>query len=205
MDSSLLSGTVTALPAFGLDGRLTANDLALQAAQPWLAEVVRAELSSGSVDLDTAVNGNPPESLLLEGSTHVSGLELRDMRQDQRLAGLESLGIEKFEFNLADRSLRTSVVNLAGAFGRIHVFEDLSTNIGDLVVDADTTESPGPESRDLDLTIAGIEIEASSLDFTDDSLPLPFTTLIGDLSWQTVAAIQSDYRTHPCGSRGPGQ
>ncbi len=187
------TGSVVALPEFRVDGEATVSGLALPVLQPWLAQVARLELGAGTIDLQASVNGTPPTSVKLEGSTSVNGLTLQDTSKNARLAALETLGIERFELDLAVPAIRTSPVALKGAYGRIHIYEDLTTNLDGLAIeqieeqgedanDTDTAADPDDApASDMQVVIAGIEVEDGALDFADDSLPLPFSTSIRSL------------------------
>ena len=188
------TGEVTALPELSLQGRISGSEVDLGVIQPWLAEQARVELNSGTLSFEADVSGNPAGSLLVSGSTRLDSLELRDANRNQRLAGLDSFSVEQFEFDMAAQSLRTSTLDLKGAFGRIHIFEDLSTNVGDLMVERAAPEQDSSTSGSLDLSVGGIDITHSSLDFADDSLPLPFQALIRDLngSVSTLSSSSSE-------------
>lgn len=187
------TGSVVALPELRVDGEATVSGLALPVLQPWLARVARLELGAGTLDLQASVTGSPPTGLKLEGSTSINGLTLQDTSENSRLAALETLGIEQFELDLAVPAIRTSPVALKGAYGRVHIYEDLTTNLDGLAIeegeeqgvdanDSGTAAEPddAPVS-DLQVVIAGIEVEDGALDFADDSLPLPFSTSIRSL------------------------
>jgi len=198
------SGSVVALPEIRLDGQATVSGLVLPVLQPWLAQQAHLELLEGTLRLEADVTGIAPDALVLTGSAGVSGLELLDARRDQRLAALQSLAVERFELDVAGASLKTSVLDLQGGYGRIHIFEDQSTNLDGLAVDAEESpaEAPDPsmppvgedEQSRFAITVGGIEVRDGSLDFADDSLPLPFQAAIraidGTLSTLATASTE---------------
>lgn len=180
------SGRVSVLPEVKVDGQLHVNALALPVLQPWLEQQAHLELSSGNLGLDAELSGTAPAAFVIAGSASLDDLELLDSRRGERLAAVDGLSVERFDLDIAGNSLKTSPIGLNGAYGRVHIYQDLSTNLDSLAVGK---ESPAEtsEARSLAITIAGIEVEDGALDFTDDSLPLPFNAEIRNMDGSVSA------------------
>jgi len=183
-------GDVVVLPGIEVQGRTTVSDLSLVTFEPWLQEIARIELESGAASVTLDVSGTPPGALNFSGSAEVTGLDIKDAVRNQRLAGFETLEIERFDIDQSAMTVKTSPVQLGGAFGRIHIFEDLTTNISGLMIESGEHQEEQAEEQPeqqgdgsgISITIAGVEMQNSSMDFADDSLPLPFRTLISNLN-----------------------
>lgn len=196
------SGSVVAVPEFRLDGHVSLSELALPVLQPWLAQRAHLELTEGSAALEADVSGEAPE-FLLAGNAGVSGLELLDARSDQRLAAVETLEVESFELDLGARSLRTSPIDLRGAYGRVHIYQDKTTNLNGLAVEAQEISEEAAQAAESEeqarfaVTVGGIDVHNAALDFADDSLPLPFQAAIRaiDGSLSTLATASAEPST----------
>jgi len=179
------SGSVTALPGFLVDGHVSASEFGLPLIQPWLAQRAHLQVVSGSAEIEADITGDPTSSLAISGSLGVNDLEVSDTLRTQSLAALQGLEVERFELDMGSRVLRTSPVDLRGAYGRLHIYQDLSTNLDGLVVEQenvdDASSGNAANNQGLDVTVAGIEVEDGALDFADDSLPLPFSTAIRNM------------------------
>ena len=179
------NGTAQLLPVLKTDGSVRISGLSLVQAQPWLQAIARLELESGLADLEGSLSvsqesGAPPE-LTFSGKMALRNFELQDALRQRRLAAVEGLRIERFEYNHAARSLKTSALAVDKPYGRIHIHEDKSTNLTDLVIAEGETEAQGDSAASpepVSISIAGIEVADAALDFADDSLPLPFNTSI---------------------------
>jgi hypothetical protein len=126
-------------------------------------------------------------------------LEVQDTLAGERLLGWTGLEIERFEADLSKYTLSTSVLELDGLYGRLHIAEDLTTNVAGLLVEtpaADTEDSSatGTAEPELAVTLGGIELNDAALDFSDFSLPLPFAAAIramnGDIS--TLSTVSAE-------------
>lgn len=183
------TGSISVLPEFRFNGEASVSHFSLPDLQPWLSQHARIDLGAGTLDLQAGVTGAPPTAMQLEGSTLIEGLEMRDTVRNERLAALEALNIERFELDLEAPSIKTSPVQLKGAYGRIHIYEDLTTNLDGLAATEEDTTAVTEDGIDgnttpgdgLGVAIAGIDIEDGAMDFADDTLPLPFSTSIRSL------------------------
>lgn len=194
--SARFQGTVTAFPEPRAEGRVRLTAVAVPLAQPYVNPFARVTLTSGTLDLTADVRHGPEQLLSAAGELTVSDFEVNDAVRDERLAAWSRLGLDRFEADLAGGRLETSVITFEGLYGRFHIAEDRSTNVGDLIVAPaavgaeaesapDSEAGPGagadPAGDFPDVTLGGIRMDDTALDFTDLSLPLPFDAAIRDL------------------------
>lgn len=198
-------GAVTAFPEPRAEGRVRLTEVALAVAQPYVNPFARVELATGTVELTADVVHGPGLLLGAAGELAIDDFSVNDALRSERLAAWNRLSLDRFEAELpgtdvSGARLDTSVLNFEGLYGRLHIAADRTTNIGDLVVGAaaGAEESDGAGEAALpDITLGGIRIEDTALDFSDLSLPLPFEAAIRDLD--------GDISTLATGSSEPAQ
>ncbi len=178
-------GSVTAFPEPVAEGRLRMEAVALAVAQPYIDPIARVRLEDGALDLSAELRHAPDQLLALAGELSVNGFELHDSVRGERLAAWESLSLDRFEADLTAQRVETSILEFQGLFGRFHIAEDLSTNVGDLLVERPDAGNETPAELP-DVTIGGVRLDDAAMDFSDFSLPLPFESDIramdGDIS-----------------------
>lgn len=193
------NGSARIRPGFDLRGDLRVDRLGLGLVQPYLAQVIRARLAGGSVNLDGRLAIQPEkEPLAYNGSASVDGLDLVTTPGDKRVLGWKALRIEQLQLGLGARRVRTSRISIEQPFAEIAIAEDKSTNIGRLLIESDDEAAREPANADAaptpDLTIDGIAVSGGTTDFSDRSLPLPFATRIKALDGRisTLASGSSE-------------
>jgi hypothetical protein len=192
-----LDGQLELLPTLVVDTSLKIDQLALQVAQPWIAEFARVEIDAGLLNADTQVRIDSDEPLALQGSMNIESLDISDMTKDERLLGWSRLAIDQLAFSTTANSLEVSKVSLASPYARILIAADQTTNFSELTISVDTDESAARDhpkvepTNPLAVTVGQIDITDGSADFTDLSLPLPFATRMNDLQGQisTLATV----------------
>ncbi len=197
------NGEVTALPDLTARGTLGLQAVSLPVAQPYVEQLLRIELQGGTLDLDGNLEHGPDQLLDLAGSLRVSNLEVVDTHQEERLLAWAAMTLDRFEFDVAGNRLQTSEVLFDRIYGRVHIAADRSTNIGDLLVEpvappggnegTDEADLPADQGK-LAITVGGIQLDDASLDFSDFSLPLPFSAAIramnGDISTLSTTSVE---------------
>jgi len=177
-------GQAVLLPEFSSSGQFKLDSLQLTVAQPWLDQVARVSLNSGAMNLDGMVSMGPEQPGTFEGSARIVDFDLTDNVRKENLAGWKAMNMDRVEVDMAAGTARTSIIELTQPYGRLQVAADQTTNLDGLMIEAGSEE--GTESQDQEttpeppfaITLAGMEIEDASLDFSDLSLPLPFSTAI---------------------------
>jgi hypothetical protein len=196
------NGEMQVLPVFEINGGLRVEALALSPAEPYLQQHARLAIKGGNLSLDGRLSVSDDESLAYRGSAGVDGLSLAplDISDTEPMAGWQAMEIEQLDLSLAKRSLETSSVFIEGGSGRVIIYEDQTTNFNRLLVARAEGEDPAPEGDDgedaasLRISIAGIVLADSRLQFADYSLPLPFSTRIHKLNGE-ISTLASDSQT----------
>lgn len=184
-------GGLTLFPDLAAEGRLELGEVAVAVAQPYVNPFLRVRLQAGTLDLAGDLAHGPDQPLALAGSLSIDDFDLGDAVREERLVAWERLALDRFEADLGENRVDTSVLAFEGLYGRFHIAEDLSTNLGDLlVVSPAAPDAPGDPSGTGSgpvaglpaITVGGVSLDAAALDFSDLSLPLPFETSIRSLA-----------------------
>lgn len=178
-------GRLQVLPAPALEGEARVEDLALGPFEPYLRQVARTHIDSGTLSLDGTIRRHEGEPLAFQGTAGIDALRISGGPDDVALVGWQALRTGRLDLRLGDGRLETDAIELEGPSGRVVIHEDRTTNFGRLLVagrpaagDSEETAGPGP----LAITIANIQVTDGSLQFADHSLPLPFSTYVQALS-----------------------
>ncbi len=193
------NGEMQVLPVFEINGGLRVEALALSPAEPYLQQHARLAIRGGNLSLDGRLSVSDDEPLAYRGSAGVDGLSLAPLEvgNTEPVVGWQVMEIEQLDLSLVQRSLETSSVSIEQGSARIIIYEDQTTNFNRLLVARAEGEDPAPEGDDgqdaapLHVSIAGIVLADSRLQFADQSLPLPFSTRIHKLNGE-VSTLASD-------------
>jgi hypothetical protein len=123
------------------------------------------------------------------GVLGLEGLRLTQSPGDRKLLGWRSLHVEGIKGHLNPLQFSANEIRLLEPDGVIAIHEDKSSNLSDLRVTKTQERSPTPRqlpasttiAPDPDIHIRRVRIEGGKLDYTDQSLVLPFSTQIVDL------------------------
>lgn len=184
------SGEAIALPRPELAGTVQLKDIQTALAQPYVNEFLNVGLSSGALSLSAEIVHRPDQMLAAEGTFSYQKFALQDLLLEEQLAGWELLQLDRFELDMAQKTLATTELEFTQLYGRLHIAEDRSTNVGDLLVTAPTANGKnGGDTRipDFTVTIGGVVMQDTALDFSDLSLPLPFDAAIRDMDGSVSA------------------
>ena len=207
-------GAVQMLPSVAVEGDIDIEEIALAQAGPYLHHFLGVQLDSGMLSINGQLNIGAEQPLAFRGSAGIDELSISQAPDDETLIGWQRLYAEEVDLDIAERALETGTITMDQLAGQIVIYEDQTTNFGELgdeppadddanddngtetVVDTGEhdngtpTDEEGEEVDPFSITIAGIELTDSGLNFTDDSLPLPFSTSIHSLSGE-VSTISS--------------
>jgi hypothetical protein len=189
-------GEMRLSPAFEINGGLRVEALALSPAEPYLQQLARLAIEGGTLSLNGQLTVSEDEPLAYRGSAGVDGLSLvpLDSSGTEPVAGWQAMAIKQLDLSLAQRSLEASSVSIEGGSGRVIIHEDRTTNYSRLLVARADEGEDGEDAAPLHVSIAGIVLADSRLQFTDHSLPLPFSTRIHKLNGK-VSTLASDTQT----------
>jgi hypothetical protein len=193
-----LSFTINAVTRFELDGAIALEDgrgnlnyslaaLPLAWFNPNLPSALKASITEGQLDTSGALSLNEflPVTVALDGSiTNFSG-SMED--SEEALTRWDTVRWTQLEVNLDERLVRLDKLLIHDYEGRVHIAEDGSINAS-RVWQQEVGEKAEEIAHDLDLDrpwqvdVPEIFISDSAIDFKDESLPIPFRTIIGDVN-----------------------
>lgn len=200
-----ITGSLGLLPQPQLEAELSVSDLPLALAQSYVSDVARIAVRAGTLGIDARIAAGPGESLAFEGDVRVRDLDTYDQGKAERLLAWRELAIDDVELRLDKQDLRVARVRLERPFARVFIAADQSTNIGDVLVAAESTApapaaptaSPSVEAAPFRARVGRILVRRGEVDFTDLSLPLPFAARIEDM--------QGEFTTVDTRSRAPSR
>lgn len=176
----LLKGQVSVLPKVTLDAALSATDLRIAVAEPYLHETARLLIKDGALNFETAIKMDEPGAVAMSGHGELRALKLDDEVAKSGILSLDRIGIDYFEYRTAANQLRISQILVQAPYLHLAVARDRSTNFNQVMVakHGEPAKSAGPPMR---ISIGKIIIAKGSADYEDLSLPLPFGAHITDL------------------------
>ncbi|RUO25566.1 hypothetical protein CWE09_02195 [Aliidiomarina minuta] len=187
-------GTLQILPTPALEGTANIDELAMVQAAPYLQYFVGLQLDSGILSLSGQMHTGAQQPFAFQGSAGINELSISQGPDDETLIGWHSLSTEQIELSLTERELESGTIVVDGLSGQVVINEDQTTNFGDLgdtpPAEEDTENEESEKPDPFSITIEGIELTDGALQFSDDSLPLPFSTHIQMLSGE-VSTLSS--------------
>ncbi len=199
----VLSSEVSSGGNVGLNGQLQPSETAFTGAvrldqvglaplKPLLAESLRFDTVEGNLSSQLKValriqNGVPNGDY--SGLMGLENLRLTQAPNDRKLLGWRSLSVEGIKGRLNPFEFSANEIRLQDPDGVIAIHADKSSNLSELRV-AKPTDRAAPPRRpaanapttpDPDIHIRRIRVEGGKLDYTDETLILPFSTQVVDL------------------------
>jgi len=191
-----LHGTVTPDPQRA-SLRVEAKGMALAPFAALLGRHVRLKLVSGSAHaagrLEWRAQGSRA-SLRYAGNAGLDALRLDQEASGEQLIGWKTMLAEGIDFDSVQRTVRIDDVRVAAPSGRLAIAKDRSTNLSDLMRKAPAGASPAEPSQPLVFSIERIHVQDGDLDFSDQSLVLPFAALVRELQG-SIAGLSSQTGT----------
>ncbi len=182
-------GHAMALPRPEVSGALTLAGVRTALVQPYVNQFLNVGLSGGELSLSADVSHGPDQLLAAAGSLNYDQFELQDLLREERLAAWDTLQVNRFELDADAKSLATSELEFHGLYGRVAIAEDRSTNVGDLLT-ATPARQPDQAAGTFAVTLGGVIMHDTALDFSDRSLPLPFDAAIREMDG-TVSTLST--------------
>ncbi|MFC0446107.1 DUF748 domain-containing protein [Pseudidiomarina halophila] len=193
-----VDGQLQLLPAPAVEANAGISELALAQAEPYLRQFINVRLASGTLSLEGEIQSDAEQPLAFIGAGGVEALSIKNGANDEALIGWHSLQTQEFKLNLGARQIETDPLIVQGLSGRVVIYEDQTTNFGQLLVGsagaADSNDS-GPDDGGSNgatnsaksdtpfaIAIESIKLNDGGLQFADNSLPLPFSTRIHSLN-----------------------
>ena len=184
-------GEVVLLPAPTIDGTFTADAIPVQLAQPWVEQALFLSIEGGSLASTAEVALDADGAFRAAGSLTTDDLQVTDTAAREPLLAWDRMAVDRYEIDSAKSAARVSSVRFTRPYGRIHIAEDLSTNVSGLVREAPEAETAPSEGPAWSVLLGGIAMDDGSMDFSDFSLPLPFATKITGMDG-TISTIDSN-------------
>lgn len=197
MDGGTLSfdGKLQLLPTLALEGSASIDKLALEPAEPYLRQFVNVKFESGTLTLNGNIQTDVQQPFAFQGAASINSLGLSEGSSDESLIGWQSLQITQLQLSLKDKQINTQPIIVEGLFGRVVIHRDKTTNIGQLVI-SQTEDAKENDDKTTPFSIAleSIELTDGTLQFADNSLPLPFSTRIHTLSGEvsTLSSVSAE-------------
>lgn len=205
-----VQGTVSTNPQrAALD--VEVRNIALAPLNPFLAKQTTLTLASGSahakgkVDWSGQGAGKRAPGVRYTGQASIDELRLDRENGSERLFAWKELLAEGIQFDSAGKQVRIDDMRLSGPAGKIAIAKDRSTNFADIVrkpaavaaaVDAPpakpatATASAATADAPFVVSVERTYVRDGELDFSDQSLVLPFAALIREFSG-TVTGIST--------------
>ena len=172
------TGTLHVRP-FNAQGMFTLSHPNLPYYAPYLKPFFRGAFTSGSLELQSSYAVKEDFSLHATSAFNLKNIAISD-RANTPLVRWKNLGVKALEFQTHPFALHVKDVALLEPYASLHIRSDMSTNIGELFPET-SDQTPAEKSAPADVTLSRFGLEKGSMDFKDDSLPLPFATQIHSL------------------------
>jgi hypothetical protein len=167
------------------------DDLPVPWFNPNLPKALKANISKGRIQASGAFElaDFAPVRAMLDGA--ISDFSLSVAEEETSLTGWEEVRLEGLVVDIPGQVVDLNALHLQRYSGRLHIKEDGSINTQRLLEDetaaqqseAEETSEPSPPWT---VKIAAIHIADSEMDFMDESLPLKFRTIIGQLEGEIL-------------------
>ncbi|WP_349616289.1 DUF748 domain-containing protein [Azotobacter salinestris] len=175
--------------------QLDSRDLDLRPAQAYLAPFIRLELRSGHLDSSLKVDLSSGEKpgLQIDGRAAIRQLHMLDTLNSRDFVKWQQLTLEKLSYRHGER-LDIGRIVLEQPYARFIVNENLSTNIGELLIAQEKGQPASPPAKGksqapergatqpLGIHIGSVEVRDGSANFADFSLKPNFATAIHQLN-----------------------
>ena len=181
-------GIVSVLPDLVFDLNLNAQNMALARAHPYIKPLADVNLDSGALNLTGNLSRSDLEPLLFTGDIEITDFSISETDERTRLGSWERMSAERVLLSVAEQKLEISEIRLERPYGDLVIARDGSLNLGR--VEKTGGEKTRPESdaktpstdSQMAVTIGQVVLTQGAANFTDYSLPLPFSATIEDLN-----------------------
>lgn len=164
---------------------------------PNFPKALKATITSGQLQVqgDVSLADYAPEVIRMDGAVSNFSGSLADV--EESLTSWESVRWKQLEVDLKQHNVMLGKLSLDDYSGRIHIRKDGSINAQNVWVDelSDAPEQTGNTEETADtpqdeqpwgVAVPSIHITDSSIDFMDESLPIQFRTIIGDIDGEII-------------------
>jgi hypothetical protein len=189
--------------------RLDAAGVPLMPLRPVVTRYAAADLASGHVDASAELNyaaGATPE-MTVTGSAGIRDFRMNESGTGDRLVAWKALLAQKINFSKSPDQLSIKEIHLHEPGLKLAIDKDRNVNLNEVLKDrAESSKAPQSQpqppvqSSEKDgkqpfrARIAQVRVEQGTLDFSDMSLVLPFSTRVQALEG-SIAGISSSPRS----------
>jgi len=177
-----------------VDLRVKLDDLALQPAQPFVAQAAHLKLAGGRLSSAGRVRVQGSK-VRYDGAFEVKDLLLNESDTDERFMAWKSLGTNRL--TVTTERAEIDELRIVGLGAKVLIAKDRSTNVAKVAKarapgDAQATKADATVSRSATaaprygVKIARVRVSEGDVDFADLSLALPFGARIHGLQGQVV-------------------
>ena len=163
------------------------TELPLSLFSPNLPKVLNANIESGTANNrgELTLADFAPVSTVMNGAIADFSMIIRE--EQDSISGVQQLRWQNLLVDIPAKLVRIDQLHLQQYTGRLHIKEDGSINTQRLlqeeVAEAQAEQTPEEDAADpWTVEIPEIYIADSSIDFKDESLPLNFQTVIGEVT-----------------------
>lgn len=200
-----------------VQAKVDAEGLSLLPLEAMVRQRAAVDLRSGTAKASVTVDyqQEPQNALRAKGTLQVNDLLLAEASSGDRLFSWKQLNADGFDFDLGARSLRIGEINLSEPGAKLEIEKDRTVNIKKILAGGNGPDKkePGKEpaqaeakakddSPPFTMEIGKIRFSNGTVDYSDQSLVLPFATQVTRFDG-TIVDISSD-KTHRAGVSAKG-
>lgn len=175
------------------DARITLEQLPLDWFNPQLTPYLNAAISGGSLGLEASINVVDYAPATADADLTLDNFSMQISGREESMVALQRLDVQGAQADLAGSALSIESVVINAPQSGLHILEDGSLNLqyalrdteNDAAGDEPAPAASGAESSETPaswaLRVDRLQVHDGRLDFSDDSLPIPFAALIGDI------------------------
>lgn len=158
---------------------------------PNLPTALKATIAGGEVEVkgQVALQDYAPTNITLDGK--IQDFAARQEGAETTLTGWDLVRVDGLAVDMDEHSLVLEKLTIDSYTGRLHIQEDGSVNASNIWQEevgeqAQQIAEELTEDKPWSFSIPAIEISDSEIDFTDQSLPIPFRAVIGELEGEVL-------------------
>lgn len=189
--SASAQGQLTLSP-FTLEAGVSAQGLALAAAQGYLAQLAQVDVKGGRLNLDGDLDldgQTDPLTGTLSGRGEVVELALSLAGQEDRLLGWQAVRLEPIEYNLAPARLEIGTIRVMAPVATVERSPDGGLNLARALATGESgdsgesgQEAAGDDGDGFIFRVGEVVLEEGVVAYTDRSLERPFSVRLHQLA-----------------------
>ncbi len=172
---------------------LDLKGMSLSSFQPYVDKRANIDVKSGRIDLDFKADINKKRTRII-ANTRIADLNLSERREGRSFFSFSKLMINDIDFSLNPDQMKIAKIDIYGPYARMKIDENGTGNLADIMVkqspvedDSKQTKAAKKIDKPFSVLISKVNFKDGTGEFTDLSLPLPFSTDIHDLNGNMIA------------------